>query len=226
MKRPALPSPPWRPIADAVVGELLRFAFRRELPFPEDLGGACATGSVAMHAALAAVGVSAVFVGGKMLRPRVVEPHTWLEAGDLVIDATASQAGLSSYTARIVAIDSPAYGARTGRHDWYCAEPHDRKPGGVTGPWEHQHTIVKIVAAALERPSADVAPFVERALWGSEEERDAVTHPLALAAAARVCGPELRPEDIRGAAKLLRVLARGGEVKGWRALRDRVLGGP
>lgn len=222
MKRP---SPPWCADVDAGQREFSCAAFRRKVPFDDDLSGGCGTGSVITHTILSMKGRSPVFVGGRMLKPRVIEPHTWIECDGFIIDAAATQAGLSSYTARILPIDSPAYGGRTGRSSWYCLAPYDRRPGMAAGPWDHAIEIVRIVAEALERPEAEVVPFVDAALWGPPEKRDAVEHPIALAAVARVHGPALPPEDIRAATKLLRVLAEGGAVEGWGALRDRLLGG-
>lgn len=225
-KSRSLALPEWAAVANRVIACFSLAATARQIPYSEDLAGACLTVTVALHAALASVGVNASFVGGALLRPRRIEPHAWLEVGSLFLDGTASQAGLV-VGARIVPSTSQAYRAHPGRWPWLCTTGpafHAGEPGVAPGPWGLEHEIIEVLSRALARPASECAYHVARSLWGGDSGRDGCGHPLALSSAALVHGADLAHDDLRALASITRRLAQGEAVHGWTEVRRGVLG--
>lgn len=198
------------------VSHKVRFALRdacvaHSLPFdPGSLAGACAVASAALMMALAIADTPAEWVHGRMLRPATLEDHTWVLAGGMYVDLTATQAATCGDPVRVVSTTTRCYRqtVQGGESFGPCLDIEPSLVRSASSPWHHETAIVGVVAAAMDVPREAVAPHAMAVLWGEESRRWVHATP-AIVLAELASLPGLTLEDARAAAAVARALLAG-----------------
>lgn len=207
------------------VSHKVRLALRdacvaRSLPFdPGSLAGACAVASAALMMALAIADTPAEWVHGRMLRPATLEDHTWVLAGGVYVDLTATQAVTATPygrapamvdPVRIVSATSRCYKqtVQGGPSFGPCLDVDPTMTRATVSPWHHESALVDVVSAAMGVPRDAVEPHAMAVLWGDESRRWVHATP-AIVLAELASLPGLTLEDARELTAHARALLAG-----------------
>jgi len=216
-------------IARGIKSALAGYIHHEGFPFGAMLLGACTVASSALVAAYRVEGIPARFLTGSMRRPKVIDPHTWVEVDGFHIDLTSPirDGTFDSWDEpRIFLSPKGAYVVR--------GTLSDMRPEGAlaeggaiaeavdnpSSPWACECFIVGAVMAVTKRPMSEVARHVTELLWGSDERRVELATPAVLRSSLRLHIGALPTEDVQA---FTCILGRTGNLDGWVGLRESLL---